>query len=96
VSIADPRVTIPLAIEPAKTTGDSWIWQRMESRQGGDPPKKPVPDVVVFRVDADFKEDLQKLLEARSGLTREFVFPTSWHKPHLENFATSHRRLCAF
>jgi hypothetical protein len=48
------------------------------------------------KVDADFKEDLQKLLEARSGLTREFVFPTSWHKPHLENFATSHRRLCAF
>lgn len=96
VSDSDPRVSISLTIEPAEPVHSSWIWERMESRRGGVQPQKLAPDVVVFQVAQDLKEALQKLLEARSGLTREFVFPTSWHKPHLEDFATSHRRLCGF
>jgi len=50
----------------------------------------------VFRIASKFKPQIRGWLEARSGLTRDFVLPTTWHQPHLERFAASHGRNAPF
>ena len=43
-----------------------------------------------------FKKRIQSWLEERSGLTRDFVYPTPWHQPHMDGFAVSHGRKARF
>jgi hypothetical protein len=95
LSVADDRVTIPLSIDPG-TVGTNWLRRRMDSRGDRGPPPPATSDVAVFRVARQFKHDIRIWLEARSGLTRDFVFPTAWHQPHLERFAASHGRTAPF
>lgn len=96
ISNADARVTIPLAIEPATPRANTWIWKRMNRRGATGPVPAVSSDVAVFRVTAKFKTELRFWLEARSGLTRDFIYPTAWHQPHLDRFATAHRRTAGF
>jgi hypothetical protein len=96
VSTVDPRVMIPLAVESSSPMDRSWIWARMDGRGGVGPPAPATSDIGVFRVTAKFKRSLRDWLEARSGLTRDFVFPTSWHQPYLDRFAASHGRTASF
>lgn len=96
VSNADSRVTIPLALDPRKPVKSSWIWTRMDKRGSKGPPPPATSDVAVFRVPARFKARLRTWLEDRSGLTRDFVYPTPWHQPHLDRFAMSHSRTARF
>ncbi len=96
VSTSDPNVTIPLSLDPAATLSDSWIWKRMNGRGTPGAPAAATSDVAVFRVTAEFKRRIKDWLEARSGLTRDFVYPTSWHQPHLDRFASSHGRAAKF
>ncbi len=93
---ADPRVTIPLTIDPESPLKESWIWKRMSARGSSGKVPKATTDVAVFRIASEFKRDLRSWLEARSGLTHEFVYPTVWHQPHLVQFAVSHGRRCGF
>lgn len=88
----DSRVAIPLRIEPRGTSpSETWLQAIMNARgRKGVPAAKT--DVGVFRIPAKFKTALRKWLESHSGLTREFVFPTAWHQPHIESFAASHGR----
>jgi FRG domain len=95
VSTADPRVTIPLTLDPGNV-GNNWIRRRMDARGGIGLPPPATSDVGVFRIKAEFKENIRLWLEARSGLTRDFVYPTSWHQPHLDRFAACHGRGAAF
>jgi hypothetical protein len=92
VSRADDRVTIPLTLDSARPLANSWIWKRLNARRRKGMPPSATTDVAVFRVTKDFKEAIQAWLEQRSGLTRDFVYPTTWHQPHLERFAASHGR----
>ena len=89
------RVTIPLTLDPGGV-GDSWVSKRLRARGQQKPPPIATSDVAVFRVTAGFKEAMRDWLEARSGLTRDFVYPTSWHQPHLDRFASSHGRSASF
>jgi hypothetical protein len=95
-STADPRVAIPLTLDPRTPVQSAWIWTRMNHRGETGAIPGATTDVAVFRVTANFKEQIQTWLEARSGLTRDFVYPTSWHQPHLDRFAASHGRTASF
>ena len=92
MSDADARVTIPLTLDPARPVGESWIWKRLNARGKRGMPPSATTDVAVFRVTKDFKRKIQTWLEQRSGLTRDFVYPTAWHQPHMDRFAASHGR----
>ena len=96
VSDADPRVTIPLTVDPSSPVGASWIWMRMKRRGSAGGVAVATTELAVFRVASKFKSSIRLWLEARSGLTRDFVYPTAWHQPHLDQFAASHGRLCGF
>jgi hypothetical protein len=96
VSLSDPRVSIALKVDPAAPKKSSWIWNRMDKRGQKGPPPPASTDVAVFRVPQKFKARLRSWLEERSGLTRDFVYPTSWHQPHLDRFAASHGRMAKF
>ena len=95
VSATDSRITIPLTID-ARKSKERWITKRMAAQNKQGPPTPAIGDLAVFRVTAIFKDEIRRWLEARSGLTRDFVFPTSWHQPHLDRFASSHGRKAAF
>ena len=95
VSTTDRRVTIPLTLDSGNV-GDNWMRRRMDARGVQGPPPPAMSDVAVFRIAAKFKVNIRLWLEARSGLTRDFVYPTPWHQPHLDRFATSHGRGASF
>lgn len=91
----DPRVPIPLLIE-AHNADPTWLQRRMEQRGEQGAPVRAATDVAVFRIRWQFKDNLRKWLENRSGLTRDFIYPTAWHQPHLDRFAMSHGRSANF
>jgi hypothetical protein len=91
VSNDDARVTIPLTLDQG-TIQRTWMAKRMKSRGSRGPVSPATSDVAAFRVTAAFKRSIRNWLEERSGLTRDFVYPTAWHQPHLERFAASHGR----
>lgn len=95
VSEDDARVTIPLSLD-ASSRKESWIWKRMAKRGESGKVSAATSDVAVFRIASKFKTELRRWLEARSGLTADFIYPTPWHQPHLERFAASHGRLSSF
>jgi hypothetical protein len=95
VSTASSRVTIPLSIDPGNAS-NNWIGRRVAASGVQGPPPPAISDVGVFRIAPRFKPAIRTWLEERSGLTRDFVFPTTWHQPHLERFAASHGRTASF
>lgn len=95
VSLTDARVTIPLTLE-SPPLANTWVYKRMKARGAKGPPPPATTDVAVFRVTAKFKRAIRIWLEDRSGLTRDFVYPTPWHQPHLDRFAATHGRRASF
>jgi hypothetical protein len=95
VSTADNRVTIPLTLDSGPLN-NTWLRRRMDARGSTGAIPAATSDVAVFRVNAEFKQDIRLWLEARSGLTRDFVYPTPWHQPYLDRFAACHGRMAAF
>lgn len=96
VSRADRRVTVPLTVEAASPVGSGWVWKRMRGRGKSGPVAVATSDTATFRVPWKFKQTLRAWLEARSGLTADFIYPTAWHQPHLDRFAASHGRSVQF
>lgn len=92
ISARDRRVTIPLSVEPRWPMKRSWVWQRMKKRGISGPVPAATHDIAAFRVPAKAKGEIRTWLEKRSGLTKDLVYPTPWHQPHLERFAASHGR----
>lgn len=95
ISTKDSRISIPLSLDPG-TAADNWLHRRMRARGSQRRPSTATSDVAVFRVTAKFKQDIRSWLEERSGLTKDFVYPTSWHQPHLDRFAAAHGRRATF
>jgi hypothetical protein len=92
-SAADARVTTPLRIEPENTAlADAWVYRRMGARGNQGAPPAATSDIASFRVTSRFKPKLREWLEARTGMTKDFVYPTVWHQPHLDRFAMSQGR----
>lgn len=91
------RSSLPLAIEGKTVHLDStWLAKLLRKRgQSGGPPA-PSTDVGVFKVASSLKADLRVWLEKRTGLTKEFIYPTVWHNPHLDAFCASHGRGAPF
>lgn len=92
----DSDVTIPLSVDKTVPLKDGWIWKRLEARGRKGPVPPASSDIVSFRIAQSFKDPLRKWLEARTGLTPDFVYPTSWHQPHLDRFADAHGRTAGF
>lgn len=95
VNTNDNRVSIGLTLDPG-TIADNWVRRRMDARGNAGLPPPATSDVAVFRITAKFKTSIRAWLEERSGLTRDFVYPTPWHQPHLDRFAASHGRRAGF
>jgi hypothetical protein len=91
-SAVDYRVTLGLSVEPAGSMKETWLWHRLDGRGLVGRPAKATSDVAMFMVPSSLKSGLRSWLEIRSGLTKEFVYPTSWHQPFLDRFAASHGR----
>jgi hypothetical protein len=66
--------------------------KRMNSRGSRGSVAPAASDFAVFRVTANFKSRIRDWLEERSGLSRDFVYPSAWQQPHIERFAASHGR----
>jgi FRG domain-containing protein len=93
VSTVDPRVTIPLRIEAKRTPlAGAWIYRRMKARGKKGAPFAATTDVATFKVTSRFKQKLREWLEERTGMTKDFVYPTVWHQPHLDRFSVSQGR----
>jgi hypothetical protein len=89
------RTSISLSIErpsQLKSLDNAWIYKLMGARGSKGPPPVATTSVAVFRVTAKFKPRLRDWLEERSGLTPEFVSPTTWYRPHLDAFCKAHGR----
>lgn len=85
--------TMPLSFETDTDTARHWVSERINTVTAGRPATTKT-DVAVFIIPHETKPRLQKWLEARSGMTKDFVYPTRWHQPHFEQFAHSHGRQC--
>jgi hypothetical protein len=92
------RTSLPLTIESPHqlgALGAAWIYNLMNAR-GVQGQPAVTSDLGVFRVTRKFKPALREWLEARSGLTPDFVLPTAWHRPHLDAFCAAHGRRAAW
>lgn len=85
-----PKVTIHLSID--EDLQGAWINKRMDARGVKGPQPPATSDVAAFRVPRKLKPRLRGWLEERTGLSRDFVYPTVWHQPHHEAFAKSQGR----
>lgn len=80
--------------EEAKAKDDSnWLWKRMDRRGQPGNVTRPRADVFKIVIRGGTKKYLRALLEERSGLSVEAVYPTPWHRPFIEQFSTSYGRL---
>lgn len=87
-----PGFTVPLGYQKASKQADAWIYKLLEARGQQGAPPLPTTEVVIFRINKRFKRKLKIWLEDRSGLTVDFVYPTPWHRPHLDAFCAAHGR----
>lgn len=85
------RATSTIPLELGNSSND-WLSARMAKR--GKPSNTARSDSDVFRivVRGALKKYLRKLLEDRSGLSVETVYPTPWHRPFISQFAEGYGR----
>jgi hypothetical protein len=83
------NTTFPLDLAEGCTNAiDNRIGRR------GQPSNATVGSVEIFRIAIQraVKPQLRTLLEDRSGLTIEAIYPTPWHRPYIEQFAKTYDR----
>jgi hypothetical protein len=80
--------TIPLQTG----TNPDWLKNRM-ALMGKKNAVKSQSDVFAIRIRGACKSYLRRLLAERCGLDLRSMYPTPWHRPFVEDFATSHGRL---
>lgn len=81
--------TIPFEFEDAH--GD-WLTRRMKKRGKPSNTTHARGDAFGIIVRGATKKFLRKLLEGRSGLSVEAVYPTPWHRPFISQFAETYGR----
>jgi hypothetical protein len=80
--------TIPLR----EGSSPDWLAERMK-RMGMKNAVKSQSDVFAIRIRGACKSYLRRLLAERCGLDMRAIYPTPWHRPFVEDFATSYARL---
>lgn len=83
-----------IATIPLKLNGDSedWLSTRMKNRGQPSNTARSRSDVFRILVRGSIKKHLRDLLEKRSGLSVEAVYPTPWHRPFISQFAEGYGR----
>ncbi|WP_109993243.1 FRG domain-containing protein [Salinisphaera sp. LB1] len=82
--------TIPL--DSGETLENHWLKERMKRRGQPSNTTRARSDVFGIVVTGSTKRHLRKLLEDRSGLSVETVYPTPWHRPFIGQFAEAYGR----
>jgi len=83
------EATIPLELGDE---ADNWLEIRMDKRGEPSNTKKSTSDVFGIVVRGSTKRYLRGLLQDRSGLSVEAVYPTPWHRPFISQFAEAYGR----
>lgn len=85
------RANTTLPLELAETSANA-IANRLARR--GESSNGAIGKVEIFKiiVPAASKPFLRKLLEDRSGLSIEAIYPTPWHRPFIAQFSTTYGR----
>lgn len=83
-----------IATIPLKLNGDAedWLSTRMANRGQPSNTTRSRSDVFRILVRGSIKKHLRELLEKRSGLSVEAVYPTPWHRPFISQFAEGYGR----
>lgn len=84
-----PNTTLPLELAAGHTNA---ISNRLQKR--GEASNATIGMVEIFRivVPGSSKVYLRRLLEDRSGLSIETIYPTPWHRPFIAQFASTYGR----
>lgn len=84
-----PNTTLPLELAAGRTNA---ISNRLQKR--GEASNATIGMVEIFRVvvPGASKVYLRRLLEDRSGLSIETIYPTPWHRPFIAQFASTYGR----
>lgn len=84
-----PNTTLPIELAAGRTNA---IANRLEKR--GKASNATIGRVEIFRivVPGASKVYLRRLLEDRSGLSIETIYPTPWHRPFIAQFASTYGR----
>ena len=87
----DDRTNTTLPLELAEGRENA-IGNRIQRR--GEASNATVGSVEIFRIAIQpaVKRHLRSLLEDRSGLSIEAIYPTPWHRPYIEQFARTYGR----
>lgn len=87
----DERSNTTLPIELAGTSENA-ISNRLEKR--GERSNATIGKVEIFKIviPGASKPHLRRLLEDRSGLSIEAIYPTPWHRPFIDQFAKTYGR----
>lgn len=87
----DDRSNTTLPIELAQSRVNA-IENRIERR--GEASNASLGKVEIFRIAVQpaVKRHLRNLLEERSGLSLQAIYPTPWHRPFIEEFARTYGR----
>jgi len=85
------RANTTLPLDLAATSRNA-IANRLARR--GEPSNAAIGKVEIFKIiiPAASKPFLRKLLEDRSGLSIETIYPTPWHRPFIAQFSTTYGR----
>ena len=81
--------TIPLKLDDLQ---EDWLTKRMKKRGQPSNTTRSRSDAFGIIVTGSTKKHLRTLLEDRSGLSVEAVYPTPWHRPFISQFAEGYGR----
>ncbi|MGH8506936.1 MAG: FRG domain-containing protein [Stenotrophobium sp.] len=92
-SLSNPKArnesTIPLELDQLQ---EDWLAKRMEKRGQPSNTTQARSEAFGIVVRGSAKKHLRTLLEERSGLSVEAVYPTPWHRPFISQFAEGYGR----
>ena len=84
------ETTLPIEMGNVKS---NWVQKRMVKRGQPSNTTRASSDIFAIVVRGSTKSYLRSLLEERSGLSVEAVYPTPWNKPYIGQFAEGYGRL---
>ena len=87
--VGDPKTTLSLNLESG---GSDWLKKRITRMGMQSNTAKRTTDAFVITVPGASKKFLRDMLEERSGLTVESVYPTPWSSPLIEQFSKGYSR----
>ena len=90
---ARSNTTLPLEVGTVPQRGElNWLEKRMARRGQPSNTTHPTSELFGIIVRGSTKQHLRRLLEDRSGLSVEAVYPTPWHRPFIGQMAEGYGR----